>query len=84
MNSLYGLSYTLKIHMIQDHLADMLRDSGETLRDTSDEHTENVHHRLREFKETHQYGVSMRKLGDQCQQSRQQNLISHWNSLNIC
>ena len=42
MNSIYGLSYTLKIHMIQDHLTDILRDSGATLRDTSDEHTENV------------------------------------------
>ena len=69
--------------MIQDHLADILRFKGTTLREVADEHTENVHHRLREFKETHQYGVSLRKLGDKCQQNRQHSLISHWNNQNI-
>ena len=48
---------TVKVHIIQDHLAEKLRETNETLHKTNDEHTEQVHHRLRRFDETHQYKV---------------------------
>ena len=66
MEEKHGLSYTLKIHIIQDHLADRLRKTGQTLQQESDEHSEQVHHRLKEFKERHQYGVSLRNIGTPC------------------
>jgi hypothetical protein len=83
MKELYDLSYTLKIHIIETHLPERLRTTGKTLQKESDEHTEQVHHRLRLFKESHQYGVSLRNIGTPCQKKRQHNLVSHWNSLNI-
>ena len=42
-----------------------------------------AYHRLREFKERHQYGVAMRNIGSPAHQKRQHSLVSHWNSLNI-
>ena len=63
-----GLSYTLKIHVIQDHLADRLSKTGMTLKRESDEINEQVHHR---------------KMGVNCHKAGQQNIICHWNSLNL-
>ena len=82
MEQMYGLSYTLKIHIIQDHLGDRLRKTGKTLLEEADEHTENVHHRLREFKERHNYGVAVRNVGAPFQKIKQHNMLSHWNGLN--
>ena len=36
-----------------------------------------------QFKETHQYGISLRNMGTPCQKKGQDNLLTHWNSLNI-
>ena len=44
---LYGLNNTLKIHIIQDHLRDVLFETGKTLCDENDEHVESAHHYLR-------------------------------------
>ena len=37
----FGLSNTLKIHIIRDHLDDRLTETGETLLEEADEHTNN-------------------------------------------
>ena len=47
----------------------------------SDEHTENVHFRLRQFSERHQYDV--KQLGSPAQMKKQHKMITHWNSNNI-
>ena len=80
LHFLYGLRYTNKIHIIQDHLADQLEWHG-SLKEVSDEHVEQVHHRLREFEERHQYKVN--KIGSPAQGKKQHQLISHWNSKNL-
>ena len=57
--------------------------TGLTLQQEADEHTENVQHRLREFKERHQYGVAGRNIGTPMQKNKQHDMLSHWNSINI-
>ena len=47
----------------------------------SDEHTENVYFRLRQFSERHQYDV--KQLGSPAQMKKQHKMITHWNSNNI-
>ena len=79
----FGLSHTLKIHIIRDHLADRLRQSGETLVDESDEHTEQAHHRVKEFCQTHQYQCSYRQIGSFLQGKKQHSMFVHLNSANI-
>ena len=50
-----GLNHTLKIHITRDHLGDRLNETGKTLLEDSDVHTEQDHHTVRQFCETHQY-----------------------------
>ena len=45
---LYDLSYTHKIHIIQDRLADKPRNDGQTLLKESNQHVEQFYYRLRE------------------------------------
>ena len=47
LHNKFGLSNTLKIHIIRDHLVDRLSQTGETLLEESDEHTEQAHHRVK-------------------------------------
>ena len=79
----YGLSNTLKIHIIRDHLGDRLCETGKTLLDESDEHTEQAHHRVTGFCNTHQYQTSNRQLGTPQQGKKQHKMIIHLNSNNI-
>ena len=79
----YGLGNTLKIHIIRDHLGDRLSETGNTLLEESDEHTEQAHHRVRGFCESHQYQSSPRQLGTPQQGKRQHTMIVHLNSNNV-
>ena len=81
LHHLYGLSYTNKIHIIQDHLSEQLEKRDRGLKDVSDEHVEAVHHRLREHEERHQYWAT--KIGSPAQGKKQHKMIVHWNSKNI-
>lgn len=75
------LSHTLKVHIIRDHLADRLEATGESLLKESDETTEQVHHRYRQFSERHQYGVN--NLTSPAFFIKQAKALSHWNSQNM-
>ena len=81
LHFLYDLSYTNKINIIQDHLADKLRNRGQTLLKESDEHVEQVHHYLREHEDRHSYKV--RKIGSPSQGQKQHEMIVNWNSKTI-
>ena len=76
----FGLGNTLKIHIIRDHLGDRQAETGKTLLEESDEHTEQAHHRVRGFCETHQYQTSLRQLGTPQQGKKQHSMIVHLNS----
>ena len=43
MQDMYGLSYTLKIHIIEDHLGDRLRTTGQTLQKEYGEYKKRQH-----------------------------------------
>ena len=67
----------------QGTLADRLRQTGDTLVDESDEHTEQAHHRVEEFCQTHQYQCSHKQIGSLQQGKKQHSMIVHLNSANI-
>jgi hypothetical protein len=75
----YGLNYTLKIHIIQDHLRDVLFETGKTLGDENDEHVESAHHYLRVLSENHQYNVTQ---FSPIQGQKQHSMLIHVNSIN--
>ena len=54
LHHLYGIHYTLKIHIIKDHLTERLTETGETLHEVNDEHVESAHHFVRKLEEDHQ------------------------------
>ena len=83
LNEQFGLSFTLKIHIISDHLGDRLSTTGETLLKESNEHVEKAHHRVFEFGNIHQYQTSIRQLGTPNQGKKQHSMVVHLNSGNI-
>ena len=58
----YGLTCTLKIHVILSHFSYYFEKTGKTLKHTSDEYLETCHSTLRKSEETHGRSVK-RKLG---------------------
>ena len=82
LHGIYGLSNTLKIHIIVEHLGEVLKSTGKTLLQEADEHIEQAHHRVREFCEAHLYTSQNSQLGTQNQGLKQHRMVVHLNSGN--
>ena len=80
LEDLFGIGCTLKIHIIGTHLLDVLRETGQTLHDESDEPVEQAHFRVKAFENLHGYHTSDRKMTTQNAGRRQQRMMEHLNS----
>ena len=60
MQNQLGLSESLKMHIINDHLEDYFELSGRSLLPDSDEVVEATHSRLRIFEERHNYKINQK------------------------
>ena len=76
-----GLSTTLKMHIISDHLADYFDLTGKTLLNVSDEHIEAIHSAYRKFNERHSYKI--RDVTSDIHHKKQEKSLLHWNSINV-
>lgn len=79
----FGTGCTLKIHIIGTHLVDVLKDTGKTLHDESDEPVEQAHYRVKNFEQRHGYETSDRKMRTPNAGRRQQRMIEHLNSYHL-
>ena len=79
----FGIGCTLKIHIIGTHLLDVLRDTGKTLHDESDEPVEQAHYKVKAFEDRHGYHISDRKMMTPNAGRRQQSMIEHLNSYHL-
>ena len=77
----FGLTKTLKTHIISDQLGDYFRLTGKTLINCSDEHVEEVHSSYRQFNERHQFKIKDVTLV--VLHIKQEKSLKHWNSMNI-
>ena len=83
LEDLFAIGCTLKIHIIGTHLLDVLRDTGNTLHDESDEPVEQAHFRVKAFENLHGYHTSDRKMTTQNAGRRQQRMMEHLNSYHL-
>ena len=83
LEELFGIGCTQKIHIIGTHLVDVLRDTGKTLHDESDEPVELAHFRVNAFEHRHGYHISDRKMMTPTAAERQQNMMVHLNSYHL-
>ena len=60
----FGTGCTLKIHIISTHLLYVLRETGETLHNESDEPVEQAHYKVKAFEDRHGYHTSGKKDDD--------------------
>ena len=79
----FGIGCTLKIHIIGTHLLDVLRDTGKTLHDESDEPVEQAHYKVKAFEDRHGYHISDRKMMTPNAGRRQQSMMEHLNSYHL-
>ena len=71
------------IHIIEDHLAEKLEETQETLLKETDELIKQAHSRVKTFFQRHQYQCVLRNVGSPQQGKKQHKEIVHLNSLNI-
>ena len=83
LEDLFGIGCTLKIHIIGTHLLDVLRETGKTLHDESDEVVEQAHFRVQHFERTHGYETSDRKMMTTNAGEKQQRMMEHLNSYHL-
>ena len=83
LEDLFGIGCTLKIHIIGTHLLDVLRETGQTLHDESDEPVEQAHFRVKAFENLHGYHISDRKMTTPNAGRRQQRMMEHLNSYHL-
>ena len=81
LQEIFNISESLKMHIIFYHYDEYFEKSGETFLGVSDEITESVHSRYRQFEEKHGY-VSNKK-GTKGHRLKQHKSVVHFNSLNI-
>ena len=55
LEDIFSIGCTLKIHIIGTHLLDVLKETGKTLHDESDEPVEQAHYRVNDFEKRHGY-----------------------------
>ena len=79
----FGIGCTLKIHIIDTHLLEVLRDTGKTLHDESDEPVEQAHYKTKAFEVRHGYHISDRKMMTPNAGRRQQSMMEHLNSYHL-
>ena len=77
----FGLSKTLKVHIISDHLSDYFHKEGKTLLKRNDENVEAVHSKYRQFLERHSYNVV--DVLSPMHHKKQHKALVHWNSVNV-
>ena len=80
-NQKFGLSKTLKSHIISDHLQEYFEMTGKSLLCQSDEHVEAIHSSYRKFMERHQY--KMNNISSKNHHYKQEKAVKHWNAQNI-
>ena len=83
LEDLFGIGCTLKIHIIGTHLLDVLRETGKTLHDESDEVVEQAHFRVQHFEKIHGYQTSNRKMITSSAGGKQQRMMEHINSYHL-
>ncbi len=76
----FGLSKTLKIHIISDHLESYFTRTGKTLLQETDETTGSGHQSYSKFEKTH--GMVVNTVGSPSYNRMQHRRIVAWNSLN--
>ena len=81
LQEIFNISESLKMHIIFYHYDEYFEKTGETFLGVSDEITESVHSRYRQFEERHGY-VSNKK-GTKGHRFKQHISVVHFNSLNI-
>ena len=81
--SQFGIGCTLKIHIIGTHLLDVLKETGKTFHNESDEVVEQAHYRVNAFKKSHGYLVSDRKMQTPSAAEKQQKMMEHLNSVHL-
>ena len=79
----FEISCTLKIHIIETHMLDAIRESGKTFHDESDEVVEKAHYGVHAFEKTHGYFVSERKMQTEIAAEKQQRMMEHLNSVHL-
>ena len=79
----FEISCTLKIHIIETHMLDAIRESGKTFHDESDEVVERAHYGVHYFEKTHGYFVSERKMQTEIAAEKQQRMMEHLNSVHL-
>ena len=83
LEDIFSIGCTLKIHIIGTHLLDVLKETGKTLHDESDEPVEQAHYRVNDFEKKHGYYVSDRKMATSNAGIRQQRMMEHLNSYHL-
>ena len=81
--SQFGIGCTLKIHIIGTHLLDVLKETGKTFHNESDEVVEQAHYRVNAFEKSHGYLVSDRKMQTPSAAEKQQKMMEHLNSVHL-
>ena len=71
----FEISCTLKIHIIETHMLDAIRESGKSFHDESDEVVERAHYGVHYFEKTHGYFVSERKMQTEIAAEKQQRMM---------
>ena len=79
----FEISCTLKIHIIETHMLDAIRESGKSFHDESDEVVERAHYGVHYFEKTHGYFVSERKMQTEIAAEKQQRMMEHLNSVHL-